>query len=174
MHATFPNSAFSSAEAFVQEVYKRHQHWTLFLYGQANKNQRHLIEDVLQEFYITVFRKWNQIPHENHYQMFACLYKMLRNEHINQLRRERSCDHLEDLSPPNQPTGSIYHLCYTDLLEDTFKKIEQMVSPQDFEILQMKTLGWLSEDIAEKLDVKRSFVDVRLHRTRKKLYPYFA
>ena len=90
MKGIFPEESFLSPDAFVQEVFARNEVWTWCLFGMVKKHQHYLIDDVLQDFYSAVFRKWAKIPKDVHAKMMACLYTMLRRAFFNYLRRERA------------------------------------------------------------------------------------
>lgn len=174
MNGVFPEESLLSPEAFVHEVFTRNETWTWCLFGMFKKHQYYLIDDVLQDFYITVFRKWDLVPKSSHPQMMACLYIMLRHEFYNTLRKERQHTYLDDLPPAEQPLGTLYHLCYNALLDQHSGRLASMLPDEDYQILQLKIQGYKSKEIAERLNVKTSYIDVRLHRVRKKIHPHFS
>lgn len=174
MNGVFPEEALLSPGAFVQEVFARNETWTWCLYSMARKHQVHLIEDALQEFYCAVFRKWQKIPKDSHAKMMASLNTMLRRIFIDTLRRERPTLYLDDLSPTEQPAGTLYHLCYRAYQEEVSERLFTLLSDRDYLIMQKRVEGYESREIAEILDVNPNYIDLRIHRMRKKLRNHFS
>ncbi len=174
MRRLFTEESLLNAESFARAVFDRHHHWTSCLLGMAKRHQRHLIEDVLQDFYCSVFLKWAKIPKEPHAKVMGFLYIMLRNAFINALRRERRPINLEDMLPAEHPSGLLYYLCFDVLAEEQSRYLAGLLPETDFEILKMKMQGFLSKEIAKILQVKTNYIEVRLHRMRKQLRPHFA
>lgn len=174
MRKLFKEESLLNAESFTRAVFDRHHLWMSCLFGMAKKHQRHLIDDVLQEFYAAVFLKWAIIPKEPHARVTSFLYIMLRSKFINALRRERRPLNVEDLLPAEHPSGLLYHLCFDALLEEQSRYLAGLLPETDFEILKLKMQGFLSKEIAKMLKVKTNYVDVRLHRIRKQLRSHFS
>jgi RNA polymerase sigma factor (sigma-70 family) len=171
----FTEKGLQSPEFFIRDVVAQHALWVCYLSGRAKKHQRHLIDDVLQDFYCNVYLKWESIPKNNPACTLSFLRKMLYHEFIDRLRRERAwLVHLDDVLALKHPSGNLYHLCFEDFWEEQFSHLSRLLSELDFQILQLKMQGYPSKEIAELLQVKTNYVDVRLHRIRKQLQPLFT
>lgn len=174
MNGIFPEEAFLSPGAFVQEVFARHDLWSWCLFGEAKQHQLHLIDDALQDFYLTVFRKWDRFPRRPHAVLMASLQTTLRRTFVNILRKEPKFSPLDDLLPQQQPLGTMYHLTYQTYCDQESERLAELLPEQDGLILQKRIEGFDSKEIAEMLDVRPGYVDVRMHRLRKKLRTHFS
>jgi RNA polymerase sigma-70 factor (ECF subfamily) len=127
-----------------------------------HRTDRETAQDVLQEVFVTAFRKAGDVPEPPIGWLFGTARRLLANSNRSQARRDRLTLRVSDDARPAVPSD--------DETETAVAEALAQLSPADREVLTLSAWYELSADqAAQALGCSRSAYTVRLHRARHRL-----
>lgn len=128
-----------------------------------HRTDRETAQDVLQEVFVTAFRKAAELPDPPIGWLLGTARRLLANAHRGDQRRDRLALRL---AGENQPAG----VADDDGARDAVARALAGLSERDREVLTLSAWYALSADeAAQALGCSRSAYGVRLHRARHRL-----
>jgi RNA polymerase sigma-70 factor (ECF subfamily) len=120
-------------------------------------------QDVLQEVFVTAFRKAAEVPEPPIGWLFGTARRLLANNNRGRRRREQLAVRIADTGPRE---GSDNDEAWADAVTEALAEL----SSADREVLTLSAWYELSaDDAAQALGCSRSAYSVRLHRARHRL-----
>jgi RNA polymerase sigma-70 factor (ECF subfamily) len=127
-----------------------------------HRTDRETAQDVLQEVFVTAFRKAAQLPDPPIGWLLGAARRLLANAERGARRRDRLALHIADVPPPSAAGD--------DVAGDVVAAALVQLSAADREVLTLSAWYELSaDDAAQALGCSRSAYTVRLHRARRRL-----
>lgn len=172
-NSTFLPLSRKKRDAFVQEVREAH-HEKLLLYAlglSQNMNLKHRsVEDLMQEMYVSLLVKWPDSETGYRKKGVGYLFKIIKFDSVDALRKEKSAKRLEELflikfSSPVDLKG----LGLQGHLEE-FGEVLRKHFPEDTcTIMELYVSGYSYKEISESRDIPINTVGTKIARAKKKL-----
>ena len=153
----------AEAKALLEGWFRAHAHRVLAYL--LHRTDRETAQDVLQEVFVTAYRKAAQLPDPPIGWLLGTARRQLANAERSSRRRDRLALRLADATP--HTTGSAFD---DDGAGDVVAAALAQLSLPDREVLTLSAWYELSADeAAQALGCSRSAYAVRLHRARHRL-----
>lgn len=166
----YGDSLASRNDFFEQEIFSRHASWELTVFGMQNTAPNaHVVLEILSDFYIRVFERWQKIPKEDPAVMRAYLNKMLRHAYIDYYRAKMRGIPTTELTLALEMPAADHTDQTTELLDwcwqivNTFKSDDQLI----FELKYLE--GKKEREIAKLTSIPPGTVSVKIKRMLDKL-----
>lgn len=174
MQWTFNIESFSQAEEFVVAAKAHHATFAFHLYGAFKPRDNSVVDEVLQRFYIKLWKKFDRIKKAAPDKTLSFLLKMLRNEYIDYLRSEKNGNRaeLEEIEPQQASVG-LYHACPGEAHEDILLQLKRILKPKYYEVMRLQLEGFGYQEIAEIMDMPIGTVGTIISRAKEKLRDHF-
>jgi RNA polymerase sigma-70 factor, ECF subfamily len=135
-----------------------------------HRTDRETAQDVLQEVFVTAFRKAPEVPDPPIGWLLGTARRLLANAHRGTRRRDRLAvrvaEHTTTSAVDDDPTSAVDD----DAAEDVVARGLAKLSARDREVLTLSAWYELSaEEAAQALGCSRAAYAVRLHRARRRL-----
>lgn len=160
-------------DSFVQELRENH-HEKLLLYALGLLRGMNLktvgVDDLLQEFYITVLVKWPMSETAYREKGVGYLLKILKFDSYDILRKQKSTVRLEELFLTKfigdaTSTSSSFETQLSDLQS----LMNSMLSPENVKIMNLYVKGFSYREIKTILNMPINTIATKIARSKKKL-----
>ena len=159
---------------FTQIYQKHHKALLLYAYGLCKGSGQVYKDDLMQEFYIKILHKYQEVHQEYQKKGISYLCKMLYNRFIDGTRHKKSIERVERAFAQRRPaTCNIHHLCIDVYTEEFQRIMARLLKPSDVAIMTLYIQGYSYDEIAEELDMPKNTVGTRIYRSKKILTKYF-
>lgn len=130
--------------------------------------------DLMQEFYYSVMARHDVVAKGYAAGGVSYLYKMLKNEVIDQGRKEKGFDRKEKMLAVDIPRpADIFSHCSEIHSEGFLEDMSRLLPDGDFQVMRLYIDGYSYEEIGESLDMNINTVGVRIHRAKKVLARHY-
>lgn len=167
------NSNKGERDSFLLEIFNRlHQALRSYAIGLCALYHLDLsyADDVMQEFYLQVLKKFEKVTVGCTKSGDRYLYKMVQNEVKELRRRLQSRNRLQKILGLNLPEPTISQQYPIEhYIEDFLQRAAAFLNEKDLMLLKLYLEGWKMAEIGQQMELNQSSVGVRIHRIKKDL-----
>ncbi|NRB54283.1 MAG: RNA polymerase sigma factor [Saprospiraceae bacterium] len=161
----------SQPDDLIHSIFNEH-HEALLLFAKRQCNQFNfdssIANDLLQELYIKIILRPDLIRKGMAQKGVVYLFTSLKRMCIDITRKNKGWDRVNVLFDPEAPEiADVTHLATTIHTEQFLEQMQRWLSEQAYEVMRLYVEGYKYHEIAEKLGITTSNVNVIIHRARK-------